>query len=875
MRRRLINIGRLLSFDKQNKVMKMNMNRPLIVVMMLLMLVSCGKKEQLQTTTREVYVDDKGIMRWNDTDEEAIFWGVNYTTPFAYAYRELQRRGVDHKEAIRRDVYHIWRLGFNAFRLHIWDVEISDSVGNLLSNEHLDLLDYLVAEVEKRGISTVLTLQTNFGNGYPERNINTGAYSYLYEKCNVHDNPKAQEAQRNYVGQFMRHVNKYTGKSYGSDSNIVGFEINNEPCHGETPQHTQTYINSMVEAMKSAGCERPIFYNASHNMEHVGAYFASDIDGATYQWYPTGLVADKQRKGNFLPVVDRYAIPFDTVKGFADKAKIIYEFDPADITYAHVYPAIARTFRTAGFNWVTQFAYDPIDIAECNTEYQTHYMNLAHTPSKAISLMIAGEVMRNVERGERFGAYPQDTLFSHCVVSYKRDLSVWNSGDKYINSNPSDVEPKDNTRLEQVVGVGTSPVVQYGGRGAYFLDKLERGVWRLEVMPDAVAVADAYEKPSPDRRVVETLWNKWHMTIELPDLGEGYSVESLGGGQMSKAVGKTIDVTPGVYLLRRADVETQMSWNKNTKWGRGLLGEYVEPKHHKPELRVVHTPTPQVPWQTDVKVTCDVVGDVDSVVVTPSWVSFWSGRNPRLTMQRTLGYNHEVTLPARWARGGTMSYYITTYQRGEAMTFPSRVAVEPLDWNARVGSPYITKMLNTNEPLRLINNAAEDDNIEVYSLPHRRGITTQTIRNMPVSSDVKRFTFNAGGQTYRYFIRRYVGDDLKAVKSLLRQAQEMVIYCGQIAGLKELNITLITDMGIGYVARVKADNQTRRLVIPLNDFKQEEVALLPIAYPVFSSQYFSTPHNIPFDPTAIEYVEISTSETNAEVMLELVGVELR
>lgn len=52
----------------------------------------------------------------------------------------------------------------------------------------------------------------------------------------------------------------------------------------------------------------------------------------------------------------------------------ILEFDPADGMYSHLYPAVSRTLRSTGFQWITQqFAYDPIDMAYANTEYQTHF----------------------------------------------------------------------------------------------------------------------------------------------------------------------------------------------------------------------------------------------------------------------------------------------------------------------------------------------------------------------------------------------------------------------------------------------------------------------------------------------------------------------
>ena len=94
------------------------------------------------------------------------YYGTNYTVPFAHAYRALGTLGVDRRQAIDRDVYHMSRLGLNAFRLHLWDVEISNGDGHLLANDHLDLVDYLLARLEERGIKAILTAQTNFGNGY-------------------------------------------------------------------------------------------------------------------------------------------------------------------------------------------------------------------------------------------------------------------------------------------------------------------------------------------------------------------------------------------------------------------------------------------------------------------------------------------------------------------------------------------------------------------------------------------------------------------------------------------------------------------------------------------------------------------------------------
>ena len=88
-------------------------------------------------------------MRWSDTRKEASFYGVNYTLPFAHAYRAMNYLGIDHKNAIDRDVYHIARLGLNAYRIHIWDVEISDAKGNLI-DKRASGVTRLPADASKR-----------------------------------------------------------------------------------------------------------------------------------------------------------------------------------------------------------------------------------------------------------------------------------------------------------------------------------------------------------------------------------------------------------------------------------------------------------------------------------------------------------------------------------------------------------------------------------------------------------------------------------------------------------------------------------------------------------------------------------------------------
>ena len=91
-----------------------------------------------------VYIDEKGVMRWEKTNTEVFGFGINYTVPFSYALRIAKQLGISPEKAIDEDVYHFARLGLDLYRVHVWDCEISDSAGNLLSNEPLKLFDYML-----------------------------------------------------------------------------------------------------------------------------------------------------------------------------------------------------------------------------------------------------------------------------------------------------------------------------------------------------------------------------------------------------------------------------------------------------------------------------------------------------------------------------------------------------------------------------------------------------------------------------------------------------------------------------------------------------------------------------------------------------------
>jgi hypothetical protein len=70
-----------------------------------------GLNSYAQKPALTVYIDKEGVMRSSATKQPVAYFGVNYTTPFAFAYRALNTLGVSPEKAIDQDVYHMARLG--------------------------------------------------------------------------------------------------------------------------------------------------------------------------------------------------------------------------------------------------------------------------------------------------------------------------------------------------------------------------------------------------------------------------------------------------------------------------------------------------------------------------------------------------------------------------------------------------------------------------------------------------------------------------------------------------------------------------------------------------------------------------------------------
>jgi len=802
-----------------------------------------------------IYVDAKGVIRWKSNNSEAAFFGVNYTLPFAYAYRSHKTLGVNHEQAIRQDVYHLARLGIDAFRVHVWDTEISDSLGNLLPNEHLRLFDYLLAELKKRNIKILLTPIAFWGNGYPDKDENTPGFSNIYNKEQVLVTEKAIRAQENYLKQFFRHVNPYTNLSYLNDPDILATEVNNEPRHSGPKDGAKSYVNRMAAAIRSTGWHKPVFYNISESPYYADAVSAADIDGVSFQWYPTGLVANRTLQGNYLPNVDRYTIPFDTIPAFKNKALMVYEFDAGDVLQPVMYPAMARSFRQAGFQWATQFAYDPMATAYANTEYQTHYLNLAYTPSKAISLLIASKVFHRLPRLKNYGRYPAGNTFDVFNIRYKEALSEMNADTEFYYSNSTGTQPRNAKKLQHIAGVGNSVLVNYTGTGAYFLDKLEDGVWRLEVMPDVIQVGDPFERASLKKEVMRVQWQAQGMRISLADLGSDYSIRGLNtGNTLSATAGAgSFKVSPGTWLLVRKG-KSAGQWNSAGRMGVLALGEFVAPEPVFKQISLRHEPFREVTAGKNLSISCQLAG-ADSTAKVTLLVSGRGWQPERIDMQHSSAYGYTAEIPAALLEPGLIRYRIAVRQGTETTVFPAGIKDDPFVWGAEEQESWACYVAAPAADLELFNAGVNKD-IAVMNPSWKDVQISYTSSKKPAELIWKARAKKLGGDQILAFelpvIRQIKGriSELSSFDKISVRARS----AGQPLNAK---ITLLNAAAEAFSAVVELSTELRDIEIPLLSFRPDSSLLLPRPYPGFLPLWFSVPASGGFSLDIIEKLQIS------------------
>lgn len=792
--------------------------------------------------TRAVYLDKSGVVRWRDDRSEVALFGANYCVFSGSDYRMAGLAGGDRKKMIDEDMAQFARMGWTALRLCSWgDWENSDRDGNLVVNEHVDLMDYLVAKARERGVYILLTPIHTYNPafadqmGKPEQN--TG-FSRYFERPEMGTAPKSIAAQANYIGQLLNHVNPYTGVALKDEPALLFVEVINEPVHHPEDQAgSVAYIDTLVKAVRDTGTDKLTFFNVSQDFKIGPAIAASKADGVSFGWYPSGLVAGRTLKGNFLQAVDGY--PDMLRPELKGKPRIVYEFDTADLNTGYMYPAMARAYRSVGAQFASMFAYDMLETAPYNLGWQTHFLNLVHSPRKAVSAVIAAEAMRRLPAYKSYGRYPESTVFGDFKVSYETDESELNAADAYMNAGPTSTPPRSPKSLKRIVGVGPSPVVGYEGTGAYFLDKVRDGVWRLEVYPDEVLVRDPFEQPQPGKVVSRLLYRDWPMSIRLPDLGQSFTASPIkvprdGAATARRASDGAVPIEPGVWLLSAAGHVDPASLPARIN-RVGFDEFHVNAPVTYPDLVLPLAPKEFVtdaPVEIRARVASMALPDEVRLWVRPAGVRSFG---QPIAMRRAAGNDYAAVLDPAKVPAGLYEYVVSTQTAGRAETFPGAASEEPGQWPFLGDGVWSFRVTPASAPLRLLDPKRDYSLLsfvrpeEQYRFPFFQidpGETGDESALRIILPDLGKDT------PKQYAAALYIGDAIAARGQQAGGATAIDVKLKAFAGAhRTIEVTLVEKDGSAWTAMVPAAAGWSTVSVPLAELKPSRSIHIPSPYP--------------------------------------------
>jgi hypothetical protein len=802
-----------------------------------------------------IYVDLAGVLRWRTSNVEVAMLGANYCLPSASDYRAAGVVGADRKKLIEQDMTHFARMGWDALRLSFWgDWECCDKDGNLVANDHLDLLDYLIFQAKRRDMHMLLSPIVTYSSMWPGPDDPSAVgFSRFFKKEELGTNPKAIAAQVNYLKQLLNHVNPYTKLALKDEPYICFVEPINEPAHHpEDFEGSVSYINALVDAVHDAGCSKITFFNLSQDFAMAPAIAASRADGASFAWYPSGLVAGHQQRGSFLRTVEDYSPML--APELQGRPRIVYEYDMPDVMSGYHYPAMVRTFRSVGAQFAAMFSYDMLATAPTNLGWQTHCLNMVYTPQKAASAIIASQVMRRIPRMTPVGAYPGNMRFGDFRVSYEENLSELVSADLFYYSNNTASRPPTPEKLRRIVGFGSSPVVHYEGTGLYFLDRLGDGAWRLEVYPDSLQVDDPFAPVRADRPVFRLIRRTWPMSIDLPDLGDSFKIEALddGNGFVTASAGRSFAIRPGVYLLTNPARTAHFELPDRLPGVPYYLGirEFVCPVPVAADTSVVLHAQSEYPAGVPATFSVTVASTEAPEAVSLDIV------NPDATtrsvaMRHISGYDYAATVAPGMLPKGALRFSVGVTGGGRILSFPRDSPMAHAD-------SYGTTVVGEADPIAIFDPARDVGNLSLSRSGEWQNRTGKSVEGSRPGSTAYPLVSPTKGIPEDFTASLFIGDRVSDRGPAVAAAKSLRIRLKGLTAPSVIHLTLVEKDGAAWSAKVFATAEWKDVVIPISTLRSAKSAMLPQAYPGTWSYWLSPPPGRnAIDMTQVERLQFS------------------
>ncbi len=196
------------------------------------------------------------------------------------SYPLLQHIGNGELEAVRDILDQAGSLGRRFLRTNAFmdggdnPARIRDADGTI-REEGLSALDRVVAEARDADVRLLLLLTNNWEDfGGAQAVVDAVAPGEGLPKDAFWSEPRAVEAQLEYVRTIAERVNSITGRAYAADPSILGFELANE-ARCDDPDWCDAgtlpgWAAAMSAELRDAGIRQPIFWGGAGSLGEHG-----------------------------------------------------------------------------------------------------------------------------------------------------------------------------------------------------------------------------------------------------------------------------------------------------------------------------------------------------------------------------------------------------------------------------------------------------------------------------------------------------------------------------------------------------------------------------------------------------------------------------
>lgn len=498
---------------------------------------------------RLYFPDGKELSLWGVNLQPCLSW--EYNSLFKLVGVPLDADSL--KLATDDALDELQKMNMDLIRVHLTPTDFTDNEGNLVETIYLDMLDYMIAKAADRGMYSYITF-LNPGMSYdidvedPDANIPSYVEdSFLngVERKDIIFDKVLVEKSKNFIRQLLNRNNPYLNKSYKETEEIAVWEIVNEPLYysyqniKETAYYSDykswlvhknfednkenyatyrydlvyNYINSMYDVIRETGAVQPVVWNCNwnrmirNNEEVFDAIGASKVEVVSFCNYPGQSVLKHPYTKNPEDLTrhdftsffkesytnkEYYGWVFS--EAFKDKAKVAYEFETFYNQSKYLYPAQADFFRAMGVQMASMWHYSMPRYAPYRNG--SHHLSLTSTPDKAAAYAVAGELFRNLPLYHKYDTIsPVEKQTENYMYSYKKDISVYSSQDIYVHAGDMTgegmIQPKDG--VKEIIGLGNSSLVQYGGSGIYTMAISEDEI-KVEIQPNTEQLKPLWQK---------------------------------------------------------------------------------------------------------------------------------------------------------------------------------------------------------------------------------------------------------------------------------------------------------------------------------------------------------------------------------------------